>query len=64
MEGKYVQTVTISLEPVDAFNHIIMDYLIHDVIEAGFNHVYLLSVRILRMSSKRSLVIKSHGEQL
>ena len=28
------------LEPVDASNHIIMDYSIHDAIEAGFNHVY------------------------
>ena len=26
------------LEPVDASNHIIMDYSIHDAIEAGFNH--------------------------
>ena len=25
------------LEPVDASNHIIMDYSIHDAIEAGFN---------------------------
>ena len=27
------------LEPVDASGHIIMDYSIHDAIEAGFNHV-------------------------
>ena len=27
------------LEPVDANGHIIMDYSIHDAIEAGFNHV-------------------------
>lgn len=27
------------LEPVDAGGHIIMDYSIHDAIEAGFNHV-------------------------
>ena len=39
------------LEPVDASNHIIMDYSIHDAIEAGFNHGYLLSVRISRRSS-------------
>ena len=45
------------LEPVDASNHIIMDYSIHDAIEAGFNHVDLLSVRILRRNSKRSSVI-------
>ena len=29
------------LEPVDDANHIIMDYSIHDAIEAGFNHVGL-----------------------
>ena len=44
------------LEPVDSSNHIIMDYSIHDAIEAGFNHVVLSSVRISRKSSKRSLV--------
>ena len=27
------------LEPVDASGHIIMDYSIHDAIEAGFNHI-------------------------
>lgn len=27
------------LEPVDDANHRIMDYSIHDAIEAGFNHV-------------------------
>ena len=27
------------MEPVDDANHIIMDYSIHDAIEAGFNHV-------------------------
>lgn len=27
------------LEPVDASGHIIMDYSIHDAVEAGFNHV-------------------------
>ena len=40
------------LEPVDDANHIIMDYSIHDAIEAGFNHV-----RISRKNSKRSSVI-------
>ena len=44
------------LEPVDETGHIIMDYSIHDAIEAGFNKVVLLSVRILRMNSKKSLV--------
>lgn len=30
------------LEPVDASNHIIMDYSIRDAIEAGFNHVVFI----------------------
>ncbi|MCC2725446.1 nucleotidyltransferase [Blautia massiliensis] len=30
------------LEPVDASNHIIMDYSIHDAIEAGYNHVVFI----------------------
>lgn len=30
------------LEPVDDANHIIMDYSIHDAIEAGFNHVVFM----------------------
>ena len=30
------------LEPVDDENHIIMDYSIHDAIEAGFNHVVFI----------------------
>ena len=30
------------LEPVDASNHIIIDYSIHDAIEAGFNHVVFI----------------------
>ena len=30
------------LEPVDASNHIIMDYSIYDAIEAGFNHVVFI----------------------
>lgn len=47
------------LEPVDNNNHIIMDYSIHDAIEAGFNHVVLLSVEILRKSLKKSLVSES-----
>ena len=35
------------LEPVDASNHIIMDYSIHDAIEAGFNHVvFIIRIKI------------------
>ena len=30
------------LEPVDAVGHIIMDYSIHDAVEAGFNHVVFI----------------------
>ena len=30
------------LEPVDASNHIIMDYSIHDAVEAGFNQVVFI----------------------
>ena len=30
------------LEPVDDANHIIMDYSIHDAIEAGFNHIVFI----------------------
>ena len=30
------------LEPVDNNNHIIMDYSIHDAIEAGFNEVVFI----------------------
>ena len=33
------------LEPVDDAGHIIMDYSVHDAIEAGFNHVvFILSL--------------------
>ena len=37
------------LEPVDDAGHIIMDYSIHDAIEAGFNHV----VFIIRMDIEK-----------
>ncbi len=30
------------MEPVDDANHIVMDYSIHDAIEAGFNHVVFI----------------------
>ena len=30
------------LEPVDDNNHIIMDYSVHDAIEAGFNHIVFI----------------------
>ena len=43
------------LEPVDDANHIIMDYSIHDAIEAGFNHV----VFIIRKDIEKELDRKS-----
>lgn len=36
------------LEPVDAANHIIMDYSIHDAIEAGFNHIVFITRKDIR----------------
>ena len=39
------------LEPVDDAGHIIMDYSIHDAIEAGFNHV----VFIIRRKDRKRL---------
>ena len=40
------------LEPVDASNHIIMDYSIHDAIEAGFNHVVFIIRRDIEKEFK------------
>ena len=40
------------LEPVDAFNHIIMDYSIHDAIDAGFNHVVFIIRRDIEKEFK------------
>ena len=37
--GSDLATGIKQLEPVDGGRHIIMDYSIHDAIEAGFNHV-------------------------
>ena len=45
------------LEPVGPNGEIIMDYSIHDAIAAGFNKLSLLSVRILKQTSEKSLVI-------
>lgn len=41
------------LEPVDDANHIIMDYSIHDAIEAGFNHVVFIIRRDIEKEFKR-----------
>ena len=40
------------LEPMDVSNHIIMDYSIHDAIEAGFNHVVFIIRRDIEKEFK------------
>ena len=40
--GSRFETGIKQLELVDDANHIIMDYSIHDAIEAGFNHVVFI----------------------
>ena len=55
------------LEPVDASNHIIMDYSIHDAIEAGFNHVVFIIRKDIEKEFKEvignrvSSICKSHN---
>ena len=44
------------LEPVDASNHIIMDYSIHDAIEAGFNHVVFIIRKDIEKEFKEVIV--------
>ncbi len=46
------------LEPVDDAGHIIMDYSIHDAIEAGFNHVVFIIRKDIEKEFKE--VIGSH----
>lgn len=48
------------LEPVEASEDIIMDYSIHDAIEAGFDHVVFISGRISRRNSKSASVPHCH----
>ena len=43
------------LEPVDDANHIIMDYSIHDVIEAGFNHVVFIIRKDIEKEFKEAI---------
>ena len=45
------------LEPVDDANHIIMDYSIHDAIEAGFNHVVFIIRKDIEKEFKEVIVI-------
>ena len=40
------------LEPVDDAGHIIMDYSIHDAIEAGFNHVVFIIRKVIEKEFK------------
>ena len=47
------------LAPVGLNGEIIMDYSIHDAIEAGFNKIVLLSVKILRTHLKKQSVTVS-----
>lgn len=47
------------LEPIDDANHIIMDYSIHDAIEAGFNHVVFIIRKGIEKEFKIILIRKS-----
>ena len=55
------------LEPIDAPNHIIMDYSIHDAIEAGFNHVVFIIRKDIEKEFKEVIgdhiasICSSHG---
>ena len=46
------------LEPVDDANHIIMDYSIHDAIEAGFNHVVFIIRKDIEKEFKESVFFR------
>lgn len=43
------------MEPVDAFNHIIMEYLIQDEIESGFNHVVFIIRKDIEKEFKEAI---------
>ena len=43
------------LEPVDASEHIIMDYSIHDAIEAGFDHVVFIIRKDIEKEFKKCI---------
>ncbi len=55
------------MEPVDDANHIIMDYSIHDAIEAGFNHVVFIIRKDIEQEFKEVIgdriasICKSHN---
>ena len=43
------------LEPVDSSEHIIMDYSIHDAIEAGFDHVVFIIRKDIEKEFKKCI---------
>lgn len=49
------------LEPVDDANHIIMDYSIHDAIEAGFNHVVFIIRKDIEKEFKEVIYCVAFG---
>ena len=57
------------LEPVDDAGHIIMDYSIHDAIEAGFNHVVFIIRKDIEKEFKEVIgdriasICSSHNER-
>ena len=50
------------LEPVDNNNHIIMDYSIHDAIEAGFNQV--IGKRITSICKEDVVAVRESFEEM
>ena len=58
------------LEPVDDAGHIIMDYSIHDAIEAGFNHVVFIIRKVLgvrphkeKINISKEIINKTRGAE-
>ena len=53
------------LEPVDDAGHIIMDYSIHDALEAGFNHVVFIIRKDIEQEFKvHSIGVRPHEEEM
>ena len=50
------------LEPVDDAGHIIMDYSIHDAIEAGFNHVVFIIRKDIEKEFKEVIGVLTQSE--
>ena len=53
--GRRFGTGIKQLEPVDASEHIIMDYSIHDAIEAGFDHVVFIIRKDIEKKFKKCI---------